>query len=180
MSSSIPKEKIEHRHYINGEFVESSDHGTFKLTSPYTLEKIVDMCEATKEDTDRAVAAAKAAFPAWSAMDPMVRGSYLKKLGALIHEHNTDLMQLEALTPGRPVSQWFDGPYAATLFESYAAMAYEAKGTTSLNTPGFINMTFRQPIGPVAAIIPWLVRQTGHGNLLLTGCVGTSLPSCSP
>jgi aldehyde dehydrogenase (NAD+) len=41
------------------------------------------------------------------------------------------------------------------LFENYAEAGYEAKGTTSLNTPGFVNKTFRQPIGPVAAIIPW-------------------------
>lgn len=53
------------------------------------------------------------------------------------------------------MSTYFDGYYAASLFEHYAEAGYEAKGTTSLNTPGFVNMTFRQPIGPVAAIIPW-------------------------
>lgn len=55
------------------------------------------------------------------------------------------------------VSTYFDGHYAASLFEHYAEAGYSAKGETSLNTPGFINMTFRQPIGPVAAIIPWNV-----------------------
>ena len=59
MAFPIPAEKIEYRHYIDGEFAESSDKGTFKLTSPYSHEKIVDVCEATVEDTNRAVAAAK-------------------------------------------------------------------------------------------------------------------------
>lgn len=63
MPFPIAADKIETRHYINGEFSESSDKGTFKLTSPYNHEKIADISEATVEDTNRAVAAAKAAFP---------------------------------------------------------------------------------------------------------------------
>lgn len=53
------------------------------------------------------------------------------------------------------VSTFFDAFVAADVFEHHAEMGYEVKGETSLNTPGFVNMTFRQPIGPVAAIIPW-------------------------
>ena len=58
---------------------------------------------------------------------------------------------------GRPVSSYFDALAVAGYFEHYAEAGYDAKGTTSLNTPGFVNMTFRQPIGPVAQIIPWNV-----------------------
>lgn len=152
MGFPIPTEKIERRHYINGAFSESSDKGTFELKSPYSHEKIVDMCEASVEDTNRAVAAAKAAFPAWSNMDPQTRGSYLRKLAKLIVEATTELSHLDAMSMGRPVSQYFDAGYAAGIFEHYATLGYEAKGTTSLNTPGFVNMTLRQPIGPVAAM----------------------------
>lgn len=53
------------------------------------------------------------------------------------------------------VSTFFDAFVAASVFEHHAEMGNEVKGETSLNTPGFVNMTFRQPIGPVAAIIPW-------------------------
>lgn len=53
------------------------------------------------------------------------------------------------------VSTFYDAFVAASVFEHHAEMGYEVKGETSLNTPGFVNMTFRQPIGPVAAIIPW-------------------------
>ena len=43
----------------------------------------------------------------------------------------------------------------AMMWEHYAEAGFEAKGETSLNTPGYVNMTFRQPIVPVAVIIPW-------------------------
>lgn len=155
MPFPIASDKIERRHYINGEFSESSDKGTFKLSSPYSHEKIVDMCEASVDDANRAVAAAKAAFPSWSALDPNARGAYMKKLAELIIRDATELSQLDAMSMGRPVSQYFDAYLAAQYFSHYAEAGYEAKGSTSLNTPGFVNMTFRQPIGPVAAIIPW-------------------------
>lgn len=155
MPFPIASDKIERRQYINGEFTESSDKGTFKLSSPYSHEKIVDMCEASVDDANSAVAAAKAAFPAWSALDPNTRGAYMKKLAELIIRDATELSQLDAMSMGRPVSQYFDAYLAAQYFSHYAEAGYEAKGSTSLNTPGFVNMTFRQPIGPVAAIIPW-------------------------
>jgi aldehyde dehydrogenase (NAD+) len=152
MPFPIPTEKIERRHLINGEFSESSDKGTFKLTSPYNHEHITDVYEATVEDTDRAVAAAKAAFPAWAALDPPTRGAYLKKIADLITENATELAQLDAMSMGRPVSSYFDTMFASGAFDHWAQSGWDAKGSTSLNTPGFVNMTFRQPIGPVVRI----------------------------
>jgi aldehyde dehydrogenase (NAD+) len=58
---------------------------------------------------------------------------------------------------GRPISTFFDGFMAAANFQHWAEAGYEAQGTTSLHTKGFLNMTLRQPIGVVAAIIPWNV-----------------------
>ncbi|EME82031.1 uncharacterized protein MYCFIDRAFT_77659 [Pseudocercospora fijiensis CIRAD86] len=174
MGFPIPAEKIEYRHYIDGAFAESSDGGKFELKSPYNHQKITDICEASVEDTNRAVAAAKAAFPAWSAKSPAERGALLKALAAKVRAAGTELAQLNAMDMGRPVASYFDAHFASTLFEHYAESGYEAKGTTSLNTPGFINMTFRQPIGPVAAIIPWNVPVISFamkvGPAVATGC----------
>lgn len=58
---------------------------------------------------------------------------------------------------GRPVSTYFDAYAAAETFDHYAEAGYEALGTSSLNTPGHVTMTLRQPYGVVAAIIPWNV-----------------------
>lgn len=60
----------------------------------------------------------------------------------------------DALSIGRPINTYFDGYYAATHFRYFSEAAY-AVGTSSLNTPGFVNMSLRQPFGVCAAIIPW-------------------------
>jgi aldehyde dehydrogenase (NAD+) len=155
MARSVARLTIEGRHYINGAFAASSNGRTFEVRSPYSHDKIGDVSEATVEDTNRAVAAAKSSFPAWSSLDIPTRGSYLKKMGRLIRESSQELAQLDALSMGRPISTYFDAIRAAEYFEHYAEAAWYCKGETSLSTPGFLNMTLRQPYGVAAAIIPW-------------------------
>lgn len=58
---------------------------------------------------------------------------------------------------GRPVRTYWDAKAAASRFEQCAERGWSVQGTTSLNTPGFVNMVFRQPYGVVGAIIPWNV-----------------------
>ncbi|PGH23970.1 hypothetical protein AJ80_02032 [Polytolypa hystricis UAMH7299] len=158
-SAVVPKrpESIETRLYINGKFVESSDKKTFEIFNPATLEKIADVAEASEDDANAAVAAAKAAFPAWSALSPLQRGGYLKKLSGLVIEAIPELAYLEAISMGRPVIEYFEGFATAGAFSHYSEAGYEAQGTSSLNTPGFVNMTLRQPYGVTAGIIPWNV-----------------------
>lgn len=115
------------------------------------------MSEATEADTNDAVAAAKAAFPAWSALSPQQRGGYLKKLASLIRESKDELAELEALSMGRPVSKYFEWRNAADTLDHYAEAGFQPLGTSSLNTPGYVNMTVRQPYGVVGAITPWNV-----------------------
>src|SRR6266536_6677475 len=86
--------------------------------------------EASVQDANDAVAAAKAAFPAWSALSPKERGAYLHKLSKLIIESNEELAYLEAISMGRPVAAFFDGYYAADHFVHYAETGWEAQGTT--------------------------------------------------
>ncbi|KAF1994739.1 aldehyde dehydrogenase [Amniculicola lignicola CBS 123094] len=139
---------------INNKLVPASDGATFDLYSPHTGEKVAKVAEATREDVDLAVDAAEAAFPAWSAMSPFERGKPLKKLGELVMSEKDELAHLDAITMGRPVTTFFDSFYAATHFNYFAEAAYP-QGHTSLNTPGFLNMSLRQPFGVVAIIIPW-------------------------
>jgi acyl-CoA reductase-like NAD-dependent aldehyde dehydrogenase len=113
--------------------------------------------EASEQDTDRAVAAAKAAFPSWSALSPDQRAGYFKKLAALIRESNDELAALEAASMGKPVGAFFDAYACAAKFDHYAEVGYIVQGTTSVQTPGYLNMTLRQPYGVVAGIIPWNV-----------------------
>lgn len=94
---------------------------------------------------------------AWAALTVEERGSYFKKLAHLIREHNEELATLEAMSMGHPKSTYFHAMACASLFDHYSEAGYDMQGATSLNTPGYINMTLRQPYGVAAAIIPWNV-----------------------
>ncbi|KAF5008140.1 hypothetical protein FDECE_5576 [Fusarium decemcellulare] len=158
---------------IDGKLVGASDAGTFPLYNPATGAQIADVPEATEQDVNTAVAAAQRAFPAWSAMDPAKRGACLKKLGALIRESRHELALGEAKSMGRPLAEFFEGFAAASTYEHYAEAWGNIQGQSSLNTPGYVTMTFRQPYGVVAAIIPWnaplLFFATKTAPALITG-----------
>jgi len=112
------------------------------------------VAESTVDDVNTAVDAAQAAFPAWSALSPQQRGVPLKKMAELVLAEKDELARLDAIAMGRPVQTFFDANYAATHFNYFAEAAYP-QGNTSLNTPGFLNMSLRQPFGVVGIIIPW-------------------------
>jgi aldehyde dehydrogenase (NAD+) len=97
--------------------------------------------EASVEDANDAVAAAKAAFPAWSALSPKDRGAYLHKLAALIIENNEELAYLEAISMGRPLGAFFDAHYAADHFSHYAEMGWEAQGKARYKSIRTIDLT---------------------------------------
>ncbi|KAF2655699.1 aldehyde dehydrogenase-like protein [Lophiostoma macrostomum CBS 122681] len=148
---------IETRLFINGEFADSSNGKTFDIHNPATRKFVAKVHEASEEDTDRAVASAKAAFPSWSALSPMQRAPYFKKLANLIRENNEELAALEASSMGKPLGTFFDAVASAGSWDHFAEVGYNVQGTTSVQTPGFLNLTLRQPYGVVAAIIPWNV-----------------------
>lgn len=81
----------------------------------------------------------------------------MKKLADLLRENGDELARLEAQSMGRPVSGFTDHLIAANRFDYYAEAGYTILGQSSLNTPGFVSISLRQPFGVVAAIIPWNV-----------------------
>jgi aldehyde dehydrogenase (NAD+) len=119
------------------------------------------------------VAAAKAAFPAWSAMGAAKRAVHLKKLAALLRENKDELARLDAIAMGMPVSTHHYAHTAATHFDYYSEAWATIQGQASVNTPGFMTMTLRQPYGVVALIIPWNVPchflATKSAPALITG-----------
>ena len=112
------------------------------------------MPEASLQDVEAAKAAAAAAQPAWAALSPQERGIPLKRMAELVRAEKDELARLDAISMGRPVNTFFDSHYAATQFDYFAEAAY-GQGHTSLNTPGFLNISLRQPYGVVGIIIPW-------------------------
>lgn len=97
---------IETRLFINGEFVPSKLGKTFDVINPATEKVTASPYEATAEDVDISVEAAKAALPAWSELGGFARASFFFKLADLLEKYNTELAQLEAVSMGRPVSSY--------------------------------------------------------------------------
>ncbi|KAH8422501.1 uncharacterized protein LDX57_000255 [Aspergillus melleus] len=111
--------------------------------------------EADETDVDNAVAAAKSASATWKALSPGERGVYLRRFADLIEESQDELKGIEAIATGKPVSQFFEAQVAASFFRYFAEAGWNAQGTASLNTPGHVNISVKQPFGVVACITPW-------------------------
>ncbi|AEO63781.1 uncharacterized protein THITE_2109382 [Thermothielavioides terrestris NRRL 8126] len=85
------------------------------------------------------------------------RAVYMKKLAALLRENKDELARLDAIAMGMPVSTHHYAMTAATHFDHYSEAWGTIQGQASVNTPGFVTMTLRQPYSVVAVIIPWNV-----------------------
>jgi acyl-CoA reductase-like NAD-dependent aldehyde dehydrogenase len=143
--------------FIEGRFVPASDGATAPTLNPHDNSKIADVAMAGKADVDRAVSAARAAFPAWSAMAAMDRGRLLLKLADAIESHADELAKLESLDTGHPMRDTtrLDVPRTAVTFRYFGGMADKLEGSVIPVEQGFLNYTLRQPIGVVGQIVPW-------------------------
>ncbi|KAE9570042.1 Aldehyde dehydrogenase [Colletotrichum fructicola] len=146
---------VETRLFINGEFVPSRSGKTFDVYNPATEQKTASVFEADVEDVNDAVAAAKAAFPAWSDLAATERGAFLFKLADSMEKHFAEMSYLDAISMGKPVDSDFATAVAMSQLRYYAGKASDIQGDSSLNTPGMLNIVLRQPFGVCGAITPW-------------------------
>ena len=166
---------------INGKWVNSASGKTFPTYNPATGDVLAQITEGDKEDINRAVAAARAAFETgpWRKMTPSERGQLIWKLGDLIERNNEELAQLESLDNGKPVTvaRVADVPLTADLFRYMAGWATKIEGNTipiSAHGAKFLAYTLREPVGVVGQIIPWnfplLMAAWKLGPALAAGC----------
>jgi len=143
--------------FIDGRFVPAVDGLTEPTLNPHDNSKIADVAMAGKADVDKAVTAARAAFPAWSAMAAMDRGRLLLKLADAIEQHADELARLESLDTGHPMRDTtrLDVPRTAVTFRYFGGMADKVEGAVIPVEQGFLNYTLRQPVGVVGQIVPW-------------------------
>lgn len=143
--------------FINGEFVTAVDGRTIPVLNPFNNKEICQIAEGCAADVDIAVDAAKAAFPAWSRMDPSARGKLLLKLADAIEENQEELIKLEATDTGHPVrdARKLDVPRTAACFRYFGGMADKFEGFLPPVYPGFINYVQREPLGVVGQVVPW-------------------------
>lgn len=148
---------------INGKWVDAASGKTFPTYNPATGEILGRVAEGDKEDIDRAVAAARAAFDKgpWRKLSPSERGRLVWKLADLLEKHAEEFAQLECLDQGKPLflARVADIPVSIDQLRYYAGWATKIEGNTiplSMQGGGkFLAYTLREPIGVVGQIIPW-------------------------
>jgi len=136
--------------FINGKFVKPSKEKYFKTINPATEEKISEVGEATSEDVDRAVRAARGAYEnVWSKMSAKERGKYIYRIARLMQERAREFAVLESLDGGKPIreAKTVDVPLAAAHFFYYAGWADKLRYAFPGKKPA--------PLGVAAQIIPW-------------------------
>ncbi len=147
---------------IGGQWVEAKAH--IPTIDPATGRTIGYIADASADEVDAAVAAACAAFPGWAATVPAERAALLWRIADILEAHIDELAELETLDQGKPlyVGRWAEIPGAIAQFRFFAGQATAIEGRTispSINyQPQGKQMaawTLREPVGVVAAIVPW-------------------------
>lgn len=166
---------------VNGEWHRAA--ATFDVLNPATGEVLAAVAKAGKAETERAIAAAERAFPAWRAQTAKARSEILYRWYQLMIDNKAWLAQLMTAEQGKPLKE-AEGEveYAASFIQWFAEQAKRANGEIIPPAkPGSRILATREPIGVVAAITPWnfpmamLTRKLGPA--LAAGCTGIIKPA---
>ncbi|MFG6441525.1 aldehyde dehydrogenase family protein [Roseateles sp. LKC17W] len=158
--------RADHPMLLGSDWVPARSGAWMDAINPATGEVLGRFPAGDASDADRAVAAAREAFEgaAWRDMTPSQRGRILWRVSELIEQHIDELAELETLDQGKPlwVGRYAEIPGAAEQFRFFAGQASRVEGQTiptSINyqPPGkqVFAYTLKQPVGVVAAIVPW-------------------------
>ena len=146
--------------FINGRWQASSSSEYLDVFNPCTEELIGQVPAANAADVDKAVAAAKAAFPGWKKAGGAVRARFLKAIATRLRERANELAVLSSRNNGKPLAEALvDMADAAASFDYYAeqAIALEAKQNSAVAVPDatYQSQLRFEPAGVVALIVPW-------------------------
>ena len=148
-------QKIEN--YINGQLVKPESGNYLDNFNPATGEVYSLIPDSDERDVEKAVEAAKKAFPVWSKMSAEVRHDALMRVSALIERDLDSLATAESIDNGKPktLAKTVDIPRAVSNFKFYATAAMHTWNESYDTTGQAINYTLRQPLGVVGCISPW-------------------------
>jgi betaine-aldehyde dehydrogenase len=135
--------------------VATSAETMLKVVEPATERVMAELPHAGAEEADAAVARAKEAFPAWRDVTPGARAAILRDLAAAVSAHAEELARLEARNVGKPIADARgEMELVSDVFNYYAGAPERLLGDT-IPVAGGVDMTFREPLGIVALIVPW-------------------------
>ena len=133
----------------------SGEGGVSTLVDPATGRPLTTLPSASLAETDRAIEAAQAAFPAWKAVSPGDRARLLRRFAAVVEEHIGELADLEVQNSGHTIGNatWEAGNVRDVL--NYYSAAPERLFGRQIPVAGGIDITFHEPLGVVGIIVPW-------------------------
>ena len=146
------------RLFINNEWRDGEGSKTLDVVNPATEEIVAEVASADRADVDAAVRAARAALNGpWSKMSARDRGRLLWRVGDALMERADEIARLETLHNGKPIfeSRQIEIPAAAECFQYYAGWADKLHGETIPVRGEYFAYTLREPVGVIAAIVPW-------------------------
>src|ERR1700743_111172 len=143
--------------FIDGKSVAPST-GEYTIDlDPATEEPIAEVAQGGKADVDKAVSSARAALKVWGGLRAAERGRILHRAASLLEQHQEELIEIESLDAGKPISAVMrqDIPAAIDTLEYYAGWCDNINGQVVPTRPDALTYTLREPVGVVAAIVPW-------------------------
>lgn len=169
--------------FINGQWTNADLGTSIEVTNPATGEVLGTVPNGGASETQRAIAAAKAAFPAWAATTAKARGKLLRRLADLMIENADDLAKLMTAEQGKPLAEARgEVVYAASFYEWFAEEGRRMYGDVIPSSqPDKRIVVLRQPVGVVGAITPWnfpaamITRKAGAA--LAAGCTFVVKPA---
>jgi acyl-CoA reductase-like NAD-dependent aldehyde dehydrogenase len=128
---------------------------SFAVINPATEEVVRSVALTSAEETDAAIARARAAFPAWRAVSPGDRARLLRRFADAVEGDIENLAQLEVTNSGHTIgnARWEAGNVRDVL--NYYSASPERLIGKQIPVPGGVNLTFAEPLGVVGVIVPW-------------------------
>jgi len=172
---------------IGGEWVEAAGGATVPPADPATNRTIADVSAAQAEDVDKAVRAARAAFPAWRDLDPEKRARLMLRLAELIESERDYLAQVESLDVGKPIREaaLVDLPACWDPWRFFAGAVRTVAGRVLALPRTSLDYVRREPTGVVGMIIPWnfplhIACRKGSAALAAGNTVVLKAPELAP
>lgn len=152
-----PVELEHHDLFIDGKCTAPASGVYSADINPATEQPIAKVAQGSQQDVDRAVVAARAALKTWGSMRAAERGRILMRAAALLEEHQEEIIRLESLDAGKPLAavRRQDMPAAIDTIRYYAGWCDKITGQVVPVRPDALTYTVREPVGVVAAIVPW-------------------------
>ena len=171
--------------FIDGQWTEAENNQRFESTNPESNKPWSSFPDATVNDVNNSVAAAKNAFKTWSLSDVKIRAKYLRAIGDQLKKNAEHIGKIETIDSGKLLKETkFQAEYMKDYFYYYAELAEKMENTkiiSDIDKPDMEVIEVSEPIGVIACIIPWnsqmFLTATKVAPALAAGCLLYTSPS---